>query len=1573
MATKRINLIFGVDGGGQIEGASGKIITKELAELVKNINNAGILKLKFEVDPESKRKISEISDAIAEKISKSTQYEYNNRQQKQFSHFISSLRGYYKLLYDLDKVKLNKGEESKEFQEIAKHVAKAEEAVRKYGQSLELTGDQKEKLKQLREAFEVRIDTLHGRNADTTQLKEQAQSYDGLLEKLRAVNELETKLWQTRISKGEDNAQHNKIKSQWEEAQKSLENYRQKLTLTQEQEAEYAQLIEKQKTKISQLDAALTDKEIKSADTTRNKWKKMYVQMGEYIQRYGDFIKKNPELYKEFQDLQQRVKEGYNDTEEARKKTLEDVIGFYAKVHDSGVLEENIFDRLSRSFYGRLRAVIASIAISKAYQSLTQIYKNVVAIDDAMTELKIVVKSTDEVYQRFGENVAKAARQIGVAVSDLINSTTTFAKLGYSLDESSIFAKLTTMYSNVSGVGVDEATRNLTAIIKAYNIGANRLERVLDQMLYVANNYAIDPNEIGEAMNNAGSILAATGNSFEEAMGILLAANTTLQNVSKSSTAVRTIAARISASSADLEELGEDVSDVIATADLDKKMRAFGVAITDANGNLRSTYDILNDLSKVWGDLNNTQRAAIAGLLAGTRQQSPFYSIMDNWSDAVKAAEGAKIAAGELQEANAIYLDSISGRLKQLEATFQSFSNNVLDSDLVKGVVSIFTWLISGLEKISSLLGGFPVTIIGITGAATTILTIVEKINKTKFLERIKNTTSAFGGLIKAGLEWVKVLLRQKTATEAAAAATKALNTITTGGLLTLLSIVGYGIYSWISSLDSWEDKIKDLKDKIADNKEEIRSYQEEIDVLEDLQKRLRDAYGDKAKLASIYNELNNKIRVSTDLVNGEEEAYRKANQRLQDRIEMIEDLRNKALESEIKNSSDLFNTNKIKREVIGVDWLIEDLPGEEARFLAQIEALFSSGSALKLAQSPFDDIPNIGNLFIDTGPWQIDALNKVWEKTLAKVESGELSDGAAAEYFRNQILKSFEIDESVWNDFWRNQVNATLSIFQKTISNYSGQFGSEFIEEAVKNATLGGLIPDQIKTMLDDIASTDKKLEGLLDSYYDSLYDDNIDTQEILGQIQWHVKVLKAKYPALSDQLKAFTASLSNNVKGSTAELDIALKNFVEILDKIGKKYDVLNSASKDMEQYGYISADVVASILKDYKELEKYLEFTTSGYRLAEGALDDYVASILQEAKAEILRARTTEEYNTALKNLEITQAVIASIRLSAELERQRKAIEDQKSALESQRDALKGEQDVLEERKDALNEQLDAYKKLIDLRKKLLNTMVDEINYQKELAKKQKTVADLETKLAIAKLDTSAAGRAKVRELEDQLNKAKEDLDDFTLSHAVDMIIKQMDDEYEQYELYINGEVKKITDAIEDVARAIKDLESKIKETGDNLSNIKIEVDPIINIDLSDVKPPAAGVENYPISIRDAMKNNRNPSFVVKHSGGFVTDSQGLKDSEVFAKLLKGEFVSTPAQMKNFIQKTLPSLVSNTSTGNLFNAPLVNIQCGSITKDALPSLKVIVDNAVNEVRKILDSGMSRVGYKKALSALK
>ena len=92
----------------------------------------------------------------------------------------------------------------------------------------------------------------------------------------------------------------------------------------------------------------------------------------------------------------------------------------------------------------------------------------------------------------------------------------------------------------------------------------------------------------------------------------------------------------------------------------------------------------------------------------------------------------------------------------------------------------------------------------------------------------------------------------------------------------------------------------------------------------------------------------------------------------------------------------------------------------------------------------------------------------------------------------------------------------------------------------------------------------------------------------------------------------------------------------------------------------------------------------------------------------------------------------------------------------------------------------------------------------------------------------------------------------------------------------------------------------------------------------------------------------------------------------NNEEFAKLMKGEFVSTPAMMKRFMNQTLPSMAAATREANEFNAPLITINCDNITSEAIPKLEEVVNNAVDRIKKELDGGMSRNGYRQPVKKL-
>jgi hypothetical protein len=202
------------------------------------------------------------------------------------------------------------------------------------------------------------------------------------------------------------------------------------------------------------------------------------------------------------------------------------------------------------------------------------------------------------------------------------------------------------------------------------------------------NHFPISVSQIAEGMTNASSTLAAAGNTFEQSVALLTAANTTMQNAAKASTGLRTIAARIRNTKTDLEELGEDMTDA-KYEEVVQKLTDFGVALKDVNGNYRSTYDIMADIAKKWDSLSSMQQSALATELSGTRQQAVFYSIINQFKEASGAMDQMSNSAGELEKSYSIYMDSAQAKINQFKAGFQELSTSIFSSKTLGNIVGI--------------------------------------------------------------------------------------------------------------------------------------------------------------------------------------------------------------------------------------------------------------------------------------------------------------------------------------------------------------------------------------------------------------------------------------------------------------------------------------------------------------------------------------------------------------------------------------------------------------------------------------------------------------------------------------------------------------------------------------------------------------------------------------------------------------------------------------------------------------------------------------------------------------------
>lgn len=355
-------------------------------------------------------------------------------------------------------------------------------------------------------------------------------------------------------------------------------------------------------------------------------------------------------------------------------------------------------------------------------------------IDTSMTNLKKVTNETESAYSSFLSSASSQARELGASISDVIDSTAEWSRLGYTLDESQELAKWSTVLSNI-GDGIDsasDAASYLVSILKGFRMEADEVEHIVNVLNSVGNNEPISESGIAEALVRSASALSAAGNSFEESVSLISAANSVLQDPDTVGTTLKTISMYLRASKTDAEAFGVSVDDMASSvSELRSELKSLtGVDIMkDAAGTeFKSTYQILKEISAVWDKLTDVSKANVTEMLGGKRNSNAVLSVIEQFSIAEKSMEDAANSSNSAMTEQERMMDSIEGRLKQLNASFEKFSNDVMSSDLIKFFVTLATKIVDAADGMVNLAGSIP----AITAAISGVLSVMQMSGKLK-------------------------------------------------------------------------------------------------------------------------------------------------------------------------------------------------------------------------------------------------------------------------------------------------------------------------------------------------------------------------------------------------------------------------------------------------------------------------------------------------------------------------------------------------------------------------------------------------------------------------------------------------------------------------------------------------------------------------------------------------------------------------------------------------------------------------------------------------------------------------
>lgn len=387
-----------------------------------------------------------------------------------------------------------------------------------------------------------------------------------------------------------------------------------------------------------------------------------------------------------------------------------------------GLESKNLLDVFEKLFGQHLSTMITMAALHKMQEALRIVYQNVVEIDTAVTELRKVSEYTGKSLEEYMGRAAEQAQKLGVSISDYVNSTADWKRLGYSDEDAENLATYSTLLRNV-GDNIDDVNTSssyLISTLQGFGLLADQAEDVVNKIDAVANTQPVTAKDLGEILTRSSAAMSSANNTLEETIALGTAANAVIQDADTVGTTLKSLSMYLRAAKSDAENAGIEVDGMAnSVSELRTELKSLtGVDIMLDSKNFKSTYQIMKELSQVWGGLSDVTQANVTEMIGGKRNANAVSAILNNFDVAESAMESAANSANVAWEENEKWLDSIQGRLGQLDASFQVLSQDVLSSGLVKSGVSFLTSIVKLLDKIINLTGALPAGL-GIAAFAT--------------------------------------------------------------------------------------------------------------------------------------------------------------------------------------------------------------------------------------------------------------------------------------------------------------------------------------------------------------------------------------------------------------------------------------------------------------------------------------------------------------------------------------------------------------------------------------------------------------------------------------------------------------------------------------------------------------------------------------------------------------------------------------------------------------------------------------------------------------------------------------
>ena len=320
--------------------------------------------------------------------------------------------------------------------------------------------------------------------------------------------------------------------------------------------------------------------------------------------------------------------------------------------------------------------------------------------------------STSELHEFYLES-NNVAKEMGVSTKEILSQASAWSRLGYNTKQTATeMAKLSSQFATISpGMEVDEATTGLVSVMKAFDITTDEVKsEIMDKINIVGNNFATNNQEIIEGLQRMASAMASTGADLEDTIALFTAGQEVVQDAEQVGSAIKSFSMRIRG----MEETGEYLDELKDIKGDVYELTNGKVHIMEDENTYRPVLDILRDISEVWSEITDKNRAKLLEKLFAKTRANVGAAVLQNFEQAEKSLEVMENSAGSSDKEMSIAKDTLDYKINKLKETWTGFLQEIADQKTTGGVIDFFTAVSDVITNIVSGLGLLKTTVISV-------------------------------------------------------------------------------------------------------------------------------------------------------------------------------------------------------------------------------------------------------------------------------------------------------------------------------------------------------------------------------------------------------------------------------------------------------------------------------------------------------------------------------------------------------------------------------------------------------------------------------------------------------------------------------------------------------------------------------------------------------------------------------------------------------------------------------------------------------------------------------------------